>query len=770
MKDKKIKGLSVIVVALISIMIIWYNRGSDIFSVQFSQNEFRQVYLEEYSAENTKLQSYVNKGEDTVHCYTKGPISLKPADDETTYSVELQYAASDDTTVFKIFAADYISPDNSGGKIFVNKTLNPAESAYRTSFTLDQTVDNLFITIEGNDPYLTIGRVNIRSNEAVFTDTYFLCCMIFVLAVIMVAALNSKFNFSRPAQLNDSEIPGRNVALRFFVISAIAVFVASLPVLDSGIILGHDTPFHMNRIEGIARGIESGQFPVRIHGGTLNDYGYPNSLFYPELLLYIPAFMRLAGVSVYTAYKLYFIIVNALTMWLSYIAFKKMTSSRYIGITLAVFYLLTPYRILCAYWRNAVGEFSAMTFLPLVIYGLYAILFANQKDWYLLTIGATGVLQSHILTTEMTALFAAVFVLAGVKNLFDKDRRILSLIYAAVFTVMLNIWFLGPMLIMMLQLGLIVFTRDALTSQFASGDISNLFAINKIEFSGPYSIGVIILIAIAVYAVYRVLYEDKKETLFKPADILFWSSIGFAWSCTSLFPWARMEKVPVIGSVVSAIQFPTRMLTIVQLTGIALLGLVIIIVFKKRNHKILVCVITMIAAFYTSLGFMEYTVIGDGFETIPNKSYYANNIDNQHSVGQAEYLVEGNDLGRMIAFAPVIESSNPSMAVSGYTRYGTKMSFSYSMDMSQSEENLIILPVTYIPNYVIMVNGERVYPIKYIDGGRVAFTPPSETGDVTVKYTSPLTFRIFEAVTVISTAAFILVIYLNKKQIKLIKK
>ena len=755
MRKKKFSGAYVIIIMFILFAVIYMNRGTDKYSVQYAHDNFRQVYLEDYSGDNAALQYYCPEGENTVKCFTKGPISLEATEDGMVYNVELQYAANDNSTVFKIFAADYISSDNSGGKVFVSKHLDPNESAVKTSFVLDQQVDSLFIVLETKDEKVQIGRVNIRTEEYVYNDTLLLYAIMIAFTAVLLYLANSGSARIKGFELDNRFIDSRRTCLLFVSVMAVSVFIASLPVLDGGIILGHDTQFHLARIEGIARGLQSGQFPVRIHGGTLNDYGYPNSIFYPELMLYIPAIIRLMGVSIYTCFKLYIVIVNIITFIVGYISFKKMSESRCVGITLSIIYLLLPYRILCAYWRSAMGEFTAMTFLPLVMYGLYAILYGNKKDWPYLAIGATGVLQSHILTTEMTAVFAALFVLLGIKELFGKDRRILSLVVAAVFCIGLNFWYLVPMVVMMLQLNLAVFNRPALTSQFASFDISNLFAVNKIEFHGPYSIGVIVLFTLGIYILYRIVYMDSDEMDLKKTDNLFINTIVFMWMSTALFPWAMAEKIPLIGSVVSSVQFPTRFLTIVQLTGVSILAVLICKISNSEKNKRIICFVLALVAIYTNLNFIEYTIIGDGFDTIPNKSMYENNIDNRHSVGQAEYLISGNNLDYMVAHPPVLESENSTMEIDNFKHWGTKLSFDYKMDIT-NESDVIVLPITYIPNYIIEVDGQRVYPTKTLDA-RVAFSVPYEKGSVKVHYAEPLTFRLCEAVSVVSLAAFVFI-------------
>ena len=85
---------------------------------------------------------------------------------------------------------------------------------------------------------------------------------------------------------------------------------------------GHDILFHLIRIAGLAEGI-SGGIPVRIYPLWWNGYGYPLGVFYPDLLLYLPALLYRAGMPLWKSYVCYACSVNALTVALSYISFRK---------------------------------------------------------------------------------------------------------------------------------------------------------------------------------------------------------------------------------------------------------------------------------------------------------------------------------------------------------------------------------------------------------------------------------------------------------------
>ena len=141
------------------------------------------------------------------------------------------------------------------------------------------------------------------------------------------------------------------------MLGGIAV-LASLPLLSEGIGSGHDLGFHLLRIEAIADGIHFGEWsiPVRLSSLWIEGYGYPTSIFYGDLLLYIPAFTRLMGFSITEAYKIYVFLINAGTTVISYICFYKVFRNKNIAVLTSLAYVTATYRMVSVYVRAAVGD------------------------------------------------------------------------------------------------------------------------------------------------------------------------------------------------------------------------------------------------------------------------------------------------------------------------------------------------------------------------------------------------------------------------------
>lgn len=217
--------------------------------------------------------------------------------------------------------------------------------------------------------------------------------------------------------------------------------IASIPLMNRYVLMGNDMMFHLFRIEGIAEGLCSGQFPVRIMPQWWNEYGYGASMFYGDIFLYFPAVLLLLNYKIQTAYKSYIAAVNLLTAWISYKSFVKIGKDEKIALAGAAIYSLNIFRLMNLYHNNGVGVYTAMAFLPLVIAGLYCI--KERRGWLYLALGLTGCIQSHLMTCEMIGIFIMLFMLIGIKWVCQKTVFI-NLCKAGIAVLTWNLWFILP--------------------------------------------------------------------------------------------------------------------------------------------------------------------------------------------------------------------------------------------------------------------------------------------------------------------------------------
>ena len=156
------------------------------------------------------------------------------------------------------------------------------------------------------------------------------------------------------------------------LLSGLCLLIISLPLCaDEGMNLftGDDLWYHLLRIENVRAGLKAGQFPVRMGTNWQNHYGYASSSCYPELFLYIPAGLMLAGMNHVRAFKIFVLLLHIGTFFTAYLCGKGISKNKYIGLTTAIITVLSPVYFNQIYYRGAMGEAEAMVFFPLVIWG-----------------------------------------------------------------------------------------------------------------------------------------------------------------------------------------------------------------------------------------------------------------------------------------------------------------------------------------------------------------------------------------------------------------
>ena len=163
------------------------------------------------------------------------------------------------------------------------------------------------------------------------------------------------------------------------ILLGLAVLIASAPALKDTVGIGHDTTFHLVRLCNLADGLKMG-FPVRAGGYSYNGYGAITSVFYPDIFLYPFALMMNLGASLQYAANAFFIAVNIASAAAMYAAAKRIFKDEWAGVCASVLYTLSIYRISDVFTRYAVGEMTAMIFLPLFLLGLYEVALGDRKS------------------------------------------------------------------------------------------------------------------------------------------------------------------------------------------------------------------------------------------------------------------------------------------------------------------------------------------------------------------------------------------------------
>jgi|GEM_PF-1274653 len=690
-------------------------------------------------------------------------LALEPG----TYTYDFQYALEGKDAKWSIFSSSYLSNENSSGKVWFEKVLSSSASSTQGTFVVDQPIADFGVAVnlpEGakfSIGRFTLGSDNVKTND--YLVFMLLAFGIYCGAMWMVLTPNV---ICKPARFCGQLVSGRRMSLLLLLAFAVSTFYVSTPLFSQDLSAGYDLLYHVNRIEGIAKSLACGQFPVRIHSGLLNGYGYANSIFYPELLLYFPAALRLLGLSLMNAYKVLAVASSFATVMVAYLAFSKLMASRTAGLMAAVLYTLNPYRLSCIYERSAVGEYLAMIFLPAILYGMYAVFFGEKRDWKWLCLGAAGVLQCHILTTEIAAFFCAVIALVFVRRLFQEDKRWISLLKAAIWAVVLNLWFIVPFVLMVLQLNVAVFTRNPQLSLNAISSVHELFTmtyLRQLRENGSgvanNGLGFVFLLALALFVIYLILFKINKNTpphirrLLKIGIACALLSIATIFAATDLFPWEEVQSVYFISKIVGSLQFPFRLFSITMVCLSVLSGIVLILWVANPLHRRLVAAAAILLVAFSATLYLDYT---NTYAQVPHFASL-HQLKLQTGSGEcialAEYIPANSDVLDMLTRGTNLTLSAPSIQITNLRRKGTNISFDFEIqDHNPSQEYYILAPLTYYPSFRAIING-TAYSTRPDGANYVRVDLPEQSGHVEISYRQPIPFVL---ATTISAVAWLL--------------
>ena len=559
----------------------------------------------------------------------------------------------------------------------------------------------------------------------------------------------------------------------FFVLFATVMFT-SIPLLFGYLINGHDLQYHLLRIEGIKDGLLAGDFPIKIQSNWLCGNGYATAVFYGDLLLYIPAVLRLCGFSVVHSYNIYVFLCNAATCTIAYFCFKGMSGRRRTAVVGAVLYTTSIYRLLDIYVRSSVGEYSAMTFLPMIAYGLWKIYNDEcgaenfRRSWIIPVLGFTGVINTHILTCEMTAIFTILLCLIFIKKTFQKERFIV-LVKIVVYTTVLNLAFFVPFFHYM-SLGKFVITSNApkYIQQYGAY-IGQLFA-PTMTYSGltegyqegiaselPITTGLgLVMGAVALLYSFAMGYvKDRKE---KAAGIVFivFSALSI-WFSTYLFPWDFIQNIDkMLMKVVSTMQFPWRFLSIASIT-LALCAVWALkhIDIKSRLYRYIA--VGMVAAAFIQSGYL----IGNVINTYkPFFVYGESKLDTTSVVG-AEYLPAGVRVETYTSQYALVDEN-----VDYTQNYRNNNYIDCTLKNDSDSYGTVAFSIVYYDGYsaVDKATGDKLQVFGN-EGRLCVYVPSHYSGDVIVSFTGFASWRIATVISIIAAVVFIVVIADRKKVI-----
>lgn len=320
-------------------------------------------------------------------------------------------------------------------------------------------------------------------------------------------------------------------------------FLFMAPLIAKGFLVRYshqDMAFHITRLYGLSNVWKS---PINFLNYTHN--GPAVNLFYPWLLFY-PAYLIFALThSMFTAFMLYYGLLTFLTMVIAYKVMISIKHQRLPGLLFALFYGCAGYRVCCMSYRAAVGETIALTFLPLLLLGVYEITRRDYHKWYILTIGLLLIAYAHTLSFFMSSLLVGFSFLALLIPMKDRGERIFAFMKSMVFVALMYLPLLFQMIDQVTYVKLVMpFGYSAETLNLANSLVTSL---RNFSDYNPYSLGLTVLVLGAI----SLLLIRK---LNKPERIVLLGGVLLYLMTTDITPWHYLN-----GTVFAKIQFAWRL-------------------------------------------------------------------------------------------------------------------------------------------------------------------------------------------------------------------
>ncbi len=677
------------------------------------------------------------------------PFYLKRGSYRVTFAVKSETQGNR----VEVFDPSFVGKDNTTGKILASAPVPTNGEFVSLSFSIEDYSERIQFRIKSQSE-LEIYHIYLLSQRGLYQDPLIYAGLILLISAFLL------FYRSR-----------RRIRPKTLIVLTFAALWSSVPLFFPWLLRGHDIFFHYGRLFNLSEDLFHTAFPIRIHPHLFHGFGYMSPVYYPELFLYPFALLGVLGMSPMGCYRLLLIAVNFATAYTSSLAFSRLFRSRSMGLIASFLYTLSMYRLINLYTRAALGEVLAAVFLPLLLLGMYQLFLGDSRKWLTAVIAFTGLLQSHLISTELALGFSVLFALCCIYKLRE-PKRLIRLGIAAGSTILLNLWFILPLL-------------DHLRyPTFATEDSRNLAAyslyapqifdtginnpagdaLGRGSISGemPLSVGLILLIGILLFLC--VCTRKKKDYLSFHISLGKWCLAAGAlslYASSIYFPWEGLQRIGFINKLVGNFQFAYRFLPFATLFLSVTAAVGIYGFFKIREQRSLLFLLCAFLAVYNS---------GNYFSSFTNEaSVYATwegQMDQSHD-SDALYLVSNN--GEYVSVRGMLQqdpnfTASQGVTLSNCSRSGTKAAFTYRKT-EEASGSYVDVPLNYYPCFHAYTSSGELLNTSHGELFRLRVAlPEAEEDTVTIRFELPFFYRIGDIVSLLTLLGLCALTIISRKR------
>ncbi|MDE5749128.1 MAG: hypothetical protein K2I21_16370, partial [Acetatifactor sp.] len=440
-------------------------------------------------------------------------------------------------------------------------------------------------------------------------------------------------------------------------------------------------------------------------------------------------------------------------------------------------YTLSVFRIYKLVISSAVGEGSAVTFMPLIVYGFWRVFTedehsrAYRRCWIPLALGYAGLIQTHVLSCEIAAFLTICVCGIAVRKIFRR-ATLWELCKGAMGALLVSFWFLVPFLDYYMREDLHIkhvwerpiqerglYLAQLLFNWWRFGD-NALLGESGMRHSQAMGVGFIFILGFLGFGGLWFFgrLKDSGSQIWKIGKVSFVFGTVLMWMSLEIFPWDKIQNSGrLAASLVSSLQFPNRFLGWGS-TFLVLVFCCCLYYFREKKQKVfyfasLLCVLSGIAT--SSLYLYDYICR----DHEPLILYNYEGIGKGYISG-AEYLVQGTDEQDLLYHSPV---TSEEVLITDYEKGALRAEF--ICNNVSGRNGYVELPLLHYYGYRAWA-GEKEQSLSVCKGDNNVvrvMIPAGLDMHVMVKFVSPWYWRAAEAVSYIATLWMLVICFKRRK-------
>jgi uncharacterized membrane protein len=499
--------------------------------------------------------------------------------------------------------------------------------------------------------------------------------------------------------------------------------------------------------------LKSGDYPIYIDYNTLEDYGYFTKGFYPDLII-----LPFAALGILTgtiaAYNVMIFTMTFLCGLFTYIAVNTIFRNSFAASVSAILYTFSAYHLFDWYNRAALGESLSFSFLPVIFLGLYHIIKGDYRKWYLLTIGYSLLIYTHLLSSFLTFITLALIVIICNKPLIKEPKRIGYLALAAIITLPIVSSYILTLLEQMASNTFYYSTKENITGQtkldwqdLGWGFLSGILYPKTENMAG---IGPLLFLLVLLR-----LFVKEKNSSVKVADFCLLTGIILLIFASAVFPWGRLP--------LGFIQFPWRLYEFIIFFFAVCGAYYLSVMVRAKKQQIVagsvIVLFTLITFIVNNNNYKYWQSLA--ISEAPHWFTGVASVDNEYYLGGLEYLpVKVPSHHYIHERGDTVISKNEETVISNFTRKEGVTSF----DIDIKNPSKLELPLVYYKGYeASYLDKKDGMPVTESKNGLVQIEAV-KSGQIEVVYRWTATQQYSWYISILSTIGLIIYIFVSKRK------